>query len=42
MALRDLNIDIHIETVWFILKHQGLVDSVYEVPLQPIYPNVEL
>jgi len=30
------------ETVWFILKHQGLVDSVYEVPLQPIYPNVEL
>lgn len=30
------------ETVWFILKRQGLVDSVYEVPLQPIYPNVEL
>lgn len=30
------------ETVWFILKSQGLADSVYEVPLQPIYPDVEL
>lgn len=30
------------ETVWFILKSQGLADSVYEVSLQPIYPDVEL